>query len=270
MTGLAARSAGDKNGRPLVFVHGWAMSSAVWQKQLEHFAPRGYAVYAVDLPGHGDTPPPEGPLTIRRCGEALAGFLLRHHLTNAALVGWSLGSMAVCHAALLAPDRVSQIAIVAGTPRFSAAEGEESWGTPLAKGRWFGRQMRGSFGPALETFVMSFFSAEEGLPPKDAAWIKSLLLAKTPDTRAALELLDDLLAADIRAEVARLGVPSLILHGQDDRIIPSGVTKVWSALLASSATALLPGCGHLPFLTRRGVFNDRLEGFLRDGPGRED
>lgn len=254
---------GGERGTPLVFVHGWAMSGAVWQKQLDYFT-NTHRVFAVDLPGHGLSAPLEDPLTIRRCGEELARFLDEENLEGAALIGWSLGAQVVCHAALLNPARVAKLALVSGTPCFTAPTKDDRWGVPAAKSKWFARQMRADFENVLHDFILTFFAGGEAIPPGEEAVIKELFFAHAPDRASALELLDDLHSSDIREELGRIVIPSLIVHGRDDRIIPLEVTGVWSRFLASRANVvLIPGCGHAPFLTRPEVFNHALETFLK-------
>lgn len=259
---MNVRRCGER-GTPLVFVHGWAMCGAVWQKQLEYFACT-HRVFAVDLPGHGLSAPLEDPLTIRRCGEAVARFLDEEGLEGAALLGWSLGAQVVCHAASLNPARVAKLALVSGTPCFTAPTKEDRWGVPAAKSNWFARQLRADFEKVLKDFILTFFAGGEAIGPEEEAVIKGLFFAHVPDRASALELLDDLHRSDIREELRRIDVPSLIVHGQGDRIIPLEVTGVWSRFLASRANVvLIPGCGHAPFLTRPEVFNRAVETFLK-------
>ena len=253
---------GGEKGSPLVFVHGWAMSGAVWQKQLDHFSGT-HRVFAMDLPGHGLSAPLKEPLSIPRCGEELARFLDEERLEGAALIGWSLGAQVVCHAALLNPARVAKLAVVSGTPCFTAPAKDARWAVPTIKSKWFARQIRADFENVLKGFILTFFASGESIPPEEEAVIKELFFKHTPDRASALALLDDLHTSDIREELRRIAVPSLIVHGQGDRIVPSEVTGVWSGLLASRANiVLIPGCGHAPFLTRPGLFNSALETFL--------
>lgn len=254
---------GGARGSPLIFVHGWAMSGAVWQKQFDYFA-NTHRVFAVDLPGHGLSAPLEDPLTIHHCGEEVAHFLDDEQLEGAALIGWSLGAQVVCHAALLNPARVAKLAFVSGTPCFTAPSKDERWGVPAVKSNWFGRQLRADFENVLKDFILTFFSSGEEIGTEKEAVIKALFFAHAPDRASALGLLDDLHLSDIRGELRRITVPSLIVHGQGDRIVPVEVTGVWSRFLASRVNVvLIPGCGHAPFLTHSEVVNRALETFLK-------
>ncbi len=252
---------GGKRGTPLVFVHGWAMSGAVWQKQLDYFT-NTHRVFAVDLPSHGLSAPLEDPLTIRRCGEEVARFLDEERLEGATLIGWSLGAQVVCHAALLNPARVAKLALVSGTPCFTSPVNSR-WGVPKTKSKWFARQLRIDFENVLRGFILTFFASGEAISPEEEAAIKKLFFAHAPDRASALGLLEDLHTSDIREELRRIAVPSLIVHGLGDRIVPLEVTGVWSGLLGSRAKIVpIPDCGHAPFLTRPELFNRVLETFL--------
>lgn len=95
----------------IVLVHGAAFDHSVWQWQSRYLAHHGYCVLAVDLPGHGRSP---GMFRsrIEDWASWLLGFLDAAGLAKAALVGHSMGSLAVLEAALRAPDRVSKLALV--------------------------------------------------------------------------------------------------------------------------------------------------------------
>ncbi len=250
-------------GAPLVFIHGWGLSGAIWQKQMAHFSAT-HRVFAIDLPGHGASAPLDGALTIRRCGEETARFLEAERLEEATLVGWSLGTQAALYAALLCPARAAKLALVAGTPCFVSPSAADRWGTPAAKAKWFARQMRSDFENTLRAFILTFFETGEVAAPEEEAALKELFFAHLPDRAAALALLDDLYAEDMRDGVKRLSLPALVMHGTADRIVPFAAAALWETLLTPRpATVRFEGAGHAPFLTRADGFNRALEAFLK-------
>ncbi len=253
-------------GEPLIFVHGWGMESGVWQEQAEFFAEE-FDVSAVNLPGHGGMPPLGGePLTIKKCGEALAEEISRKNLKNVHMVGWSLGAQVICHAAAELGGNVGSLSMVGGTPCFTAPAESDKWATPLVKALWFQRTVKGDFENSLKKFVMTFFEAEKELDGAAGERVKNAFFGKNfpPDEKSAVELLDDLTLSDIRGLLPALDVPSFILHGSRDRIVPVEVTGIWESLLPQARTAILPGCGHAPFITCPEKFNATLKKFLAE------
>ena len=99
---------------PIVFVHGFGCSSTDWLAQIEHFSARNMTI-AVDLPGHGATPPPAEPASIALGGRELAAWVQALCLPPAVFVGHSMGCRVVLEAALRAPERVAAIVLIDGS-----------------------------------------------------------------------------------------------------------------------------------------------------------
>jgi pimeloyl-ACP methyl ester esterase len=250
---------------PLVFVHGWGANSAIWAKQAEFFKDK-YDVHAYNLPGHGGKKPPAAWATLKAYGQDLSRFLEERGITGAHLVGWSLASQVVFHAAMEAKDRVRSLIYVDGTPCFVSTDGSE-WGINPTKAKWFRRTMRGDFKNGLEIFVTSFVKFEKNTPLETTEWMKTAILNSMPDEKAALELLDDFHSADIRPLLGAMRVPSFAIHGGLDRIIPPGAAQFWPLSPAFVENAILAECGHAPFITAPDKFNSILAGFLESCHG---
>jgi pimeloyl-ACP methyl ester carboxylesterase len=95
----------------VVFVHGAAFDHSVWQWQSRYLAHHGYAVLAVDLPGHGRSPGPPRT-TIGHMADWVAAFIAAASLERAAVVGHSMGSLVALETALRHPARVSRLALI--------------------------------------------------------------------------------------------------------------------------------------------------------------
>src|SRR5262249_2855743 len=108
---------------PIVFVHGFGCSRTDWAAQVEHFSPR-HRTIAVDLPGHGDTPPAVGGGSIQEAGAEVAGLLRTKSMPSAVLGGHSMGCRVVLEAARQAPEHVAAIVLLDGSrfpPRSASA-----------------------------------------------------------------------------------------------------------------------------------------------------
>ncbi len=260
----------------LVFVHGWGANSGVWAAQSDFFRTR-HKVYLVDLPGHKGPPPPRGvaalrlkfsekpcpPRTVEECGVELARALDAKRLKSASLVGWSLGAQVICQAAMAGGYRPGLLTLVGATPCFTAPDGGD-WGQTPARSKLFGKMMRDDFKSGLAIFVKSLLDDEKNLGDEERGGRERMFLDFPPDEGTALALLDDFVGADIRPLLASLGVPVYVVHGALDRISPPGAVELWRAAPGFKRAVVMPECGHAPFITAPGEFNDALGGVLSE------
>ena len=101
--------------RPIVLLHGWGLSSAVWAPLQAQLDPQ-LTVLAPDLPGHGNAAPAGDTL------ESWAEALLKHIPDDSMLVGWSLGAQLAMHLAVHAPKKIARLVLIAASPRFVQAD----------------------------------------------------------------------------------------------------------------------------------------------------
>ena len=95
-------------GDPIIMLHGNGENSGYFQKQIDEFS-RYYHVYAIDTRGHGKTPRGDKPFTIRQFADDLLGFMDRHHIEKAHLLGFSDGGNIAMVFAIHYPDRVNRL-----------------------------------------------------------------------------------------------------------------------------------------------------------------
>ncbi|MFC1685319.1 alpha/beta fold hydrolase, partial [Pseudomonadota bacterium] len=125
---LNTETLGD--GPNLVLLHGWGMNAAVWTGLIERLVPE-HRVTTIELPGHGHSPFDSELDSLEKWAEACLAVAPE----RAAWIGWSLGSQISTQAALMAPERVSHLVAVAGSPRFLKAD---DWPHAVARGTMSG------------------------------------------------------------------------------------------------------------------------------------
>ncbi len=257
MTGtLHVESTGD--GPPLVLLHGWAMHSGIWGALVPRLATR-FRVHAVDLPGHGRSAsmtsftldgtvaavgaalePGEGPLTV---------------------VGWSLGGQVAMRWALAEPARVGRLALVATSPRFVSGDDWPHAMTAETLAR-FGDEL----GVAWKLTVQRFLALQMQGSERGRAVLAELrhgIYARGEPSPAALAgALDVLATTDLRADIAAVEQPAIVVSGGRDTLTPPGAGQ-WLALhLPNARFALIPGAAHAPFLSHAEALDAALQGFL--------
>ena len=258
---IAAEETGA--GRPLVLVHGWAMSSRLFAPLRDRLA--GFRVVTPDLRGHGRSPAAP-TATLEDHVADLAGLFERLGLEDALLAGWSLGAQEALAAAPRLGPRVAGLALLAGTPRFTLAEG---WPHGLAAATVEAMALRFRRDPArvLARFFDGMFAPGERAPEERRALAEELLAAApAPSPPAALAGLDQLARVDLRESLGEVERPALVLHGSADSVCPPGAGAFLARRLPRARLAVIEGAGHAPFLTRPAECAAALEGFARELP----
>ena len=268
--GITTRYFAAGAGPPLVLLHGDAESAFDWSWTLPALA-RTRRVYAPDLPGAGETANPVADYSPAFLERFAASFLDTVGAGRAALVGNSLGGLVALRLALAEPARVGSLVLVAGSGLGRAANlGLSSLAIPgygdLAIA-WAGTKA-GAAQRARSRARLLF--ARPGHAP--GAWVsEQYRLARTPGflaaqlaaLRAALDpfgqrevLLD---------ELPRLTMPTLVVWGERDRILPVSQARAALARLPNGSLEIIPDCGHLPQVEWPDRFVRALDGFLGDG-----
>jgi len=237
---------------PLIFLHGWGQSARIWYQQRHAFAEARY----LNLPGHGGNK----DLPASAWADALAATL---PATPAILVGWSLGGMLALDIARHCPKRVAALALVSTTPCFKMRPG---WPHGCAD------TLFSEFEQAATEYtakIMSRFFAlmlhGDGLGRRDYnALAKECVDRRHPATAAGLEAGLSLLAGmDLRPNLAELKLPTLVMHGEQDAVVPVSAGRALAAALPHSRFHGFSQCGHAPFLTQPESFNRTLEAWCQ-------
>jgi pimeloyl-[acyl-carrier protein] methyl ester esterase len=249
-------------GCPVVLLHGWCMSAAVWQFQFDNLA-GSMRLIAPDLRGHGHSHGVSGPLDFARLGEDLADLCERLELTEVILVGWSLGGQIALHAHAALAGRLAGLALVGTTPCFTATA-DFPFGLATSEAAGMRLKVQRNLQRARDGFLTRLFTAGELAEHPEAAQIAALLAAiPLPDSAAALAALDALAGTDMRGLLAAVTVPVLVMNGALDKICLPDASRYLHEHLPSSAQTVFPHCGHAPFLTHSRQFNTELERFIR-------
>ncbi len=254
-----------------MLLHGVGTSSGEWSWVLPDLA-RNHCVYAVDLPGYdGSYEPPDYAPAFT--ASFVSSFLDAIGAERAVVVGNSFGGLVALHLALSEPTRVSALVLSdsaglgrAVNPALVAlsAPGAGGLAKTLAKTR-LGAAQR-SFRRALLLFARPW-----QIPLK---WVKDQYkLAQLPNfTDATLATLRNTVSATGQREVLldrlpQLQMPTLILWGIEDKLLPYSHAKDAIALVQDGSLELFPNCGHLPHVEQPKRFVSTLEEFLSEVAG---
>ncbi len=222
------------SGTPLVLIHGYGTSGHIWQRALPYLAQQ-HEVFIVDLPGYGQSKT-HGAWHLREMAPLLAHWLQKLQLSPIALMGHSMGGAIAIHLTAHAPELISRLILVnaAGIPLQ----------TPL---------------PALATrSIHSFFQTGNGSFPLPL--VRDVL---QPHFHLLWQTAQEMKRSDFRAELARITVPTLIIWGERDVMLPITLGHTLQEALPHATFITMPHCGHRPMLAQPALFSKSVLTFLR-------
>jgi pimeloyl-[acyl-carrier protein] methyl ester esterase len=248
-------------GAAILFLHGWCMSSAVWQLQTRFFSP-SYRVIVPDLRGHGRSGHGGGDCNLARFSDDIAALIRHLNLENLFLAGWSQGAQVALEIARLLRERLTGLALVAGTPCFTASE-DFPFALPRIEADGMALKVRRNTARALDGFIDRMFATgERDDPPRDEQARRILASVPIPETNVALESLQSLVDTDQRGMLSAIDLPTLIINGDADRICLPEASAYLARHIPASRQVIMPKTGHAPFLSHPAEFNHHLKRFL--------
>src|SRR4051812_44235144 len=263
---------GSGDGDPVLLVHGLG---GQWQNWLENI-PRlaeSRRVVAMDLPGFGLTPEPDDDddVTITRYGRWVNALADRLELAKVDLVGNSMGGYIAAEVAIQFPERVSRLVLVSAAG-ISSAEVLEA--PILTIGRMAAALAANSVSryrylaarPITRHLSLALVARHPRLLKADLAYEGFFKGAGKPGFDDALRASLDY---DFRDRLSDVKVPTLIVWGERDSIIPTRDADEFERLIEDSRKVVMKDCGHIPMAERPQSFNDLLVEFL-DEEGRAD
>jgi pimeloyl-[acyl-carrier protein] methyl ester esterase len=243
---LAFRECGS--GPPLVMVHGWAMSSAVFSEAAAAFQ-GDFRVLVPDLRGHGHSDP-AGDYGLADFAADLVEWLINLDLQEVSLLGWSLGGQVALELYHAVRPRIARIILVGTTPKFVAAA---DWADGLdeTQVRAMARDLKRNYTVAMDRFFQSqFIAAEIGRARLRQVGGFAVREGRLPSPAVALAALETLRVADLRPKLPAVDCPALIMHGEADPITLPGGADYMSRYIPQGRLSLMAGTGHAPFLSR--------------------
>ena len=238
------------HGPDLVLVHGWGMHAGVWQPWLPMLI-QHFRVTLPELPGHGASPLLSTALS--DWSEACLAVAPR----RAIWLGWSLGGLVALQAARLAPERISQLCLMASTPRF-VQTGDWLTAVPAAVFAQFADTLCADPATTLRRFLSLQIQGSERMVAILRCLQQALAQRPAADLNGLTAGLNLLLQTDLRVELAQSAVPSTWLFGGRDTLVPAAVAD---HLPDCCATWQLPTAAHAPFLTHPAECSAWLEPF---------
>ena len=252
-------------GQPIVFSHGWPLSGHAWEDQMIFLADRGYRSIAHDRRGHGRSSKPWEGNDMNTYADDLATLVEKLDLKNAIHVGHSTGGGEVArYIARHGTKRVAKAVLIGAVPPLMLKTAANPGGLPMEAFDQIRAGVLADRSQFFKDLSAPFYGANragakvsQGL--RDSFWLQSMLCGH----KAAYDCIKAFSETDLTEDLKKFDVPTLILHGDDDQIVPIGASAMLSSKLVKGATLkVYPGAPHGMCSTLKDQVNAELFAFL--------
>jgi non-heme chloroperoxidase len=253
-------------GQPVVFSHGWPLSADAWEDQMFFLASRGYRCIAHDRRGHGRSSQPWHGNDMDTYADDLAQLVQALDVKNAIHVGHSTGGGEVArYIGRHGTKRVSAAVLISAVPPLMLKTAANPAGLPLAAFDQLRAGVQADRSQFFKDLSAPFYGANrpgntvsQGL--RDFFWLQGML-AGFPASYDCIKVFSE---TDFTEDLKKIDVPTLILHGDDDQIVPIGASAMLSVKLVKGATLkVYPGAPHGMCSTLKDLVNAELLGFFQ-------
>ena len=226
------------SGQPVVFSHGWPLNSDAWDDQMVVVASHGFRAIAHDRRGHGRSEHPWDGNDMDTYADDLAQLLDTLDLNDAVLVGHSTGGGEVTRCiGRHGTSRVAKVVLVDAVPPLMVKTDANPGGLPIETFDKIRAGLAADRSQYYQDLSESFYGANrpdstvsQGV--RDAFWLMSM----RANLKAALDCVQAFSETDMTEDLRRIDVPTLIVHGDDDQIVPLDIGGRRSAELVPDAT----------------------------------
>ena len=255
-------------GRPVVLIHGWPLSGRSWEKQVGALLDAGYRVITYDRRGFGGSSKPTSGYDYDTLAEDLHKLITHLDLKDATLVGFSMGGGEVArYLGTYGSKRVASAAFFAAIPPYLLKTSDNPGGVDGAVFEGIKKGIVADRFAFLSKFFSDFYNVDvlRGERISDQAGQSSWIVASGASPKGTLDCVSAWLT-DFRKDLAKIDVPTLVLHGDSDRICPLEVTgKRTHELVKGSKLVVVEGGPHGLNWTHAERVNRELLDFLAQG-----
>lgn len=252
-------------GRPVVLIHGWPLSAQAWEPQVSALRAAGYRVVAYDRRGFGRSDKPASGYDYDSLADDLQRVLDQCGLQDVTLVGFSMGGGEVArYIGRCGESRLHSVVFAAAVPPclMKSADNPDGPLTP-EKAQQKRQALERDRDAYFDEFTTAFFSANGVLQVTDAQRREAIALCRQSAQHAALACMDSFANADFRVDLKKVTVPTLVIHGDADAIVPiEGSGQRTHRAVPHSHLIQVKGAPHGLNLSHAPVFNDGLLSFL--------
>ncbi|HXC34204.1 MAG TPA: alpha/beta hydrolase [Verrucomicrobiae bacterium] len=253
-------------GQPVVFSHGWPLDADAWEDQMMFLADRGYRCVAHDRRGHGRSSQPWEGNEMNTYADDLAELVEALDLREAIHVGHSTGGGEVArYIGSHGSKRVAKAVLIGAVPPIMLQTPNNPGGLPMKAFDDIRAGVHSDRSQFFQDLSVPFYGANrpnskvsQGL--RDSFWMQGMMCG----LKAAYDCIKAFSETDFTEDLKKIDVPTLILHGDDDQIVPIADSALLSSKLVKGATLkIIPGAPHGMCSTHKDQINAELLSFFQ-------
>jgi non-heme chloroperoxidase len=255
------------SGHPVVFSHGWPLTADAWDAQMIFLGQHGHRVIAHDRRGHGRSDQPWNGNDMDTYADDLAALIEALNLKEATLVGHSTGGGEVArYIGRHGSRRVAKAVLIGAVPPIMLKTETNPGGLPMSTFDEIRAGVLGDRSQFFKDLTMPFYGynkpdAKVSQGVRDSFWLQGMQCS----IKGAYDCIKAFSETDFTDDLKKVDVPTLILHGDADQIVPIGTSAMMSAKLVKNATLkIYPGAPHGMCTTLADKVNGDLLAYLRD------
>jgi non-heme chloroperoxidase len=250
-------------GQPLFFHHGWPLSADDWDEQMMFFLERGYRVIAHDRRGHGRSTQTVNGNEMDTYAADVAELVEKLNLRDAIHIGHSTGGGEVArYVARYGKGRVAKAILISAVPPIMVKSAKNPGGLPIEVFDKFRQETANNRAQFFQDVTLPFYGynrpgAKISQGVRDNWWRQGMM----GGIKAQYDCIKAFSEADFTEDLKRIDVPTLVMHGEDDQIVPFADAGPLSAkLLKNATTKFYPGFPHgMPTTNAEQINADLLE-----------
>ncbi|ANG96922.1 alpha/beta hydrolase [Brucella pseudogrignonensis] len=253
-------------GQPILFSHGWPLSGDAWSVQMLFFAEKGYRVIAHDRRGHGRSDQPWNGNNMDQYADDLAELIEKLDLKDVILVGHSTGGGEVAHyIGRHGNSRVAKAVLVGAVPPLMLKTANNPEGTPIEVFDGIRKGTRSDRSQFFKDLTLPFYGfnregakVNEGL--RENFWLQGMV----GSIKGLYDCVREFSEVDYTDDLKKIEVPTLVIHGDDDQIVPIAAAGEKTAKIVKNATLkVYPGAPHGLAETEADKFNADVLEFIQ-------
>src|ERR1039458_7969241 len=254
------------SGRPVVFSHGWPLNADAWESQMVYLASHGYRCIAHDRRGHGRSSQPWNGNEMDTFADDLSELIETLDLKGTTLVAHSMGGGEVArYIGRHGTKRVAKAVLIGAVTPLMLKTGANPGGLPLEVFDGIRAGVLADRSQFFKDLTAAFYGANrpgstvsQGL--RDSFWLQGM----TAGFKAVLDCIKAFSETDFTEDLKKIDVPTLVMHGDDDQIVPINDTALLSVALVKGATLkVYTGAPHGMCSTLKNQVNADLLDFIK-------
>lgn len=254
------------SGRPVVFSHGWPLSSDAWESQMVYLCQHGFRCIAHDRRGHGRSSQPWEGNNMDMYADDLAEVINLLDLEDAILIGHSTGGGEVArYIGRHGTARVAKAVLMGSVTPLMIKTAANSEGVPMEKFDEIRAGVTADRSQFFKDLTIPFYGANrKGHKVSDGTREAYWFMAMQGGLWNELECIKAFSETDFHNDLKKFDIPTLVIHGDDDQIVPIASTAMYTAKLIKNATLkVYPGGSHGLAVTHREQLNKDLLAFIK-------